>query len=53
MSHRASFCVLRRKTLEVELCDFSQAENETIAWKADQFYKLTAIFTQNDIQGLF
>ena len=33
--------------LQVELLDFSQAEKERTAFKADQIRKMTTIFTQN------
>ena len=41
------------KILVVESHDFSQAEKEMTACKAEQIHKMTPIFTQNDIQGLF
>ena len=34
--------------LEVESRDFSQAEKERTAWKAEQNLKMTTFFTQND-----
>ena len=34
--------------LGVESRDFSQAENERTACKAEQIHKVTTIFTQND-----
>ena len=34
--------------LGVESRDFSQAENERTACKAEQIHKMTTIFTQND-----
>ena len=37
--------------LGVESHDFSQAEKEITACKAEQIHKMTPIFTQNDIQG--
>ena len=33
--------------LQVESLDFSQAEKETTACKAEQIHKMTSIFTQN------
>ena len=33
--------------LGVESRDFSQAEKERTAWKAEQIQKMTTIFTQN------
>ena len=38
--------------LEVESCDFSQAEKERTACKDEQIHKLTTICTQNDNVGL-
>ena len=43
-----SFCLLR-----VESCDFSQAEKEITACKAEQINKMTTVFTQKDNLGLF
>ena len=43
----------KKKILEVELRDFSQAEKEITACKAEQIHRMTPIFTQNVIQGLF
>ena len=39
--------------LGVESHDFSQAEKERTACKAEQIHKLTTIFTQNDNLGPF
>ena len=39
--------------LGVESCDFSQAEKERTACKAEQVHKMTTIFTQNDNLGPF
>ena len=39
--------------LEVESRDFSHAEKEITACKAEQIHKKTSILTQKDIQGLF
>ena len=39
--------------LQVESCDFSQAEKERTACKAEQIHKLTTIFTQKDNLGPF
>ena len=39
--------------LGVESRDFSQAEKERTAWKAEKIYKLTTIFTQKDNLGPF
>ena len=39
--------------LGVESHDFSLAEKERTACKAEQTHKMTPIFTQNDIQGPF
>ena len=39
--------------LRVESRDFSQAEKERTACKAEQIYKMTTIFTQKDNLGLF
>jgi hypothetical protein len=39
--------------LGVESRDFSQAEKETTACKADQIHKMTTIFTQNGPRLLF
>ena len=38
--------------LGVESHDFSQAETEITACKAEKIHKMTSIFTQNNIQGL-
>ena len=43
----------KKKILGVESCDFSQAEKEITACKAEQIHKMTLIFTQNDIQAPF
>ena len=43
----------KKKILGVESRDFSQAEKEITACKAEQIHKMTSIFTQNDIQGPF
>ena len=39
----SSFCLL-----QVESCDFSQAEEERSACKAEQIHKMTTIFAQKD-----
>ena len=39
--------------LGVESRDFSQAEKERTACKAQQIHKMTTIFNQNDNQGPF
>ena len=39
--------------LAPESRDLFQAEKEITAYKAEQIHKMTPIFTQNDIQGLF
>ena len=39
--------------LGVESRDFSQAEKERTACKAEQIHKMTIIFTKNDNLGLF
>ena len=39
--------------LRVESRDFSQAEKERIACKAEQIHKMTTIFTQKDNLGPF
>ena len=39
--------------LRVESRDFSQAEKERTAWKAEQIHKMTIIFTQKDNLGPF
>ena len=39
--------------LRVESRDFSQAEKERTACKAEQIHKMTTIFTQNDNLGPF
>ena len=39
--------------LGVESRDFSQAEKERTACKAEQIHKITTIFTQNDNLGPF
>ena len=41
------------RLLKVESRDFSQAKKERTACKVEQIHKMTFIFTQNDIQGLF
>ena len=46
--YMSSFWLLR-----VESRDFSQAEKERTAWKADQIFKMTTIFTQKDNLGPF
>ena len=43
----------KKKILGVESGDFSQAKKAITACKAEQIHKVTLIFTQNDIQGLF
>ena len=39
--------------LQVELCDFSQAEKERTDCKVEQIHKMTTIFTQKDNLGPF
>ena len=39
--------------LGVESCEFSHAEKERTACKAEQIHKMTTIFTQNDSLGPF
>ena len=39
--------------LGVESCDFSKAEKEGTACKAEQIHKMTTIFTQNNNLGQF
>ena len=46
------FCS-KEKILGVESHDFSQAENEITACKAEQIHKVQPIFTLNDNQGPF
>ena len=43
----------KKKILGVESHDFSQAEKEITAGKAEQIHKMTTIFTQNDNLGPF
>ena len=43
----------KKKILGVESRDFSQAEKEITASKAEQIHKMTPTFTQNDLQGPF
>ena len=46
------FCS-KKKIQGVESRDFSQAGKEGTACKAEQIHKMTSLFTQNNIQGLF
>ena len=50
---RCSTCPLVFVLLGVESRDFSHAEKERTACKAEQTHKMTTIFTQNDILGPF
>ena len=47
MHHLCSFKGALHVLLQVESCDFSQAEKERTACKAKQIHKMTIIFTQN------
>ena len=46
MTSNSSFWLLR-----VESRDFSQAEEERVAWKSEQIHKMTTFFTQNGLLG--
>ena len=39
--------------VEVDSCDFSQADQERTACKTEQIHKMTTIFSQNDNPGPF
>ena len=41
------------RLLRVEPHDFSQAEKERTAYKAEQMHKMTIMFSQNDKLGPF
>ena len=43
----------KKKIMAFELHDLSQAEKEITACKAEEIYKMTTIFTQNNNQGPF
>ena len=43
----------KKKILGVESRDFSQANKEITAYKAEQIHKMTTIFAQNDNLGPF
>ena len=47
ISDQKTVSVAKSKNLQVRIGDFSQAEKERTACKAEQIHKMTTIFTQN------